>query len=47
LAVAHGIAEAFKATIQVDSKLGVGSTFRVYLPVAFEGAAQPASEAQP
>ena len=38
LAVAHGIAEAFNATIVVDSELGVGSTFRVYLPVAQAGA---------
>jgi len=45
LAVAHGIAEAFNATIVVDSELGVGSTFRVYLPAAPEPA--PALGAAP
>ena len=43
LAVAHGIAEAFDATILVESVLGVGSTFRVYIPVAPESAPQPAA----
>jgi signal transduction histidine kinase len=44
LAVAHGIVEAFNATIVVDSQLGVGSTFRVYLPVAPVCGAQPEPE---
>jgi len=34
LAVVHGIAEKFGATIQVESKVGTGTTFRVYFPVA-------------
>lgn len=34
LAVVHGIAESFGATILVESAVGRGSTFRVYFPVA-------------
>jgi signal transduction histidine kinase len=32
LAVVHGIAETFGATILVESEIGRGSTFRVYFP---------------
>ncbi|MBS0396031.1 MAG: hypothetical protein JSR54_15535 [Proteobacteria bacterium] len=42
LAVAHGIASSFGATIAVESALGQGSTFRVQFPSL---AAQPAPEA--
>jgi signal transduction histidine kinase len=34
LAVVHGIAESFGATIVVESEVARGSTFRVYFPVA-------------
>jgi len=34
LSVVHGIAEAFNATILVDTALSVGSTFRVFFPMA-------------
>ncbi len=33
LAVVHGIAESFAATIAVDSEVGRGTTFSVYFPV--------------
>jgi signal transduction histidine kinase len=32
LFVVHGIATAMGATITVDSKIGHGTTFRVYFP---------------
>jgi hypothetical protein len=44
LATVHGIAAQHKGWVEVDSQVGVGSTFRVYLPVttqAPEPAAQP------
>jgi signal transduction histidine kinase len=34
LAVVHGIAQSFAATIVVDSEVGRGTTFSVYFPVA-------------
>jgi signal transduction histidine kinase len=34
LSVVHGIAQAFGATISVDTEAGVGTTFRVFFPVA-------------
>ena len=34
LAVVHGIIEEHKGTIAVESKIGVGSTFRIALPVS-------------
>jgi CheY-like chemotaxis protein len=34
LAVVHGIVESAHGTIEVDSKVGVGSTFTIQLPVA-------------
>ncbi len=33
LSVSHGIVRAHGGTIQVDSKVGEGATFRIYLPV--------------
>ncbi len=37
LAVVHGIVQSHKGTITVNSTLGKGSTFNVYLPVIEEG----------
>jgi signal transduction histidine kinase len=34
LSVVHGIVQAFGATILVDTEAGVGTTFRVFFPVA-------------
>jgi signal transduction histidine kinase len=33
LSVVHGIVESFGASIAVDSKIGVGTTFRIFFPV--------------
>src|ERR1700685_2128016 len=33
LSVVHGIVESFGASITVESKIGVGTTFRIFLPV--------------
>jgi signal transduction histidine kinase len=30
--VVHGIVESFGATIAVESKIGVGTTFRIFFP---------------
>jgi two-component system cell cycle sensor histidine kinase/response regulator CckA len=32
LSVVHGIVESFGASITVDSKIGVGTTFRIFFP---------------
>jgi signal transduction histidine kinase len=32
LSVVHGIVESFGATITVESKIGVGTTFRIFFP---------------
>jgi signal transduction histidine kinase len=33
LSVVHGIVESFGASITVESKIGVGTTFRIFFPV--------------
>ncbi len=45
LAVVHGIIEEHKGTIEVESKVGGGSTFRIALPVS--GSARPDRLAEP
>jgi len=45
LSVSHGIVEAHGGTIKVESTVGKGSAFRVYLPVATSPRAQPAATA--
>src|SRR5690606_10849275 len=40
LAVVHGIVRAHRGAIDVESKLGVGSTFHIYLPTAAVDAEQ-------
>jgi signal transduction histidine kinase len=42
LAVVHGIAESFGATIVVDSEVARGTTFKVYFPIAKLPAQEPA-----
>ena len=44
LSVSHGIIEAHTGLIEVESKVGEGSTFRVYLPLT-PPAAEPAGKA--
>jgi two-component system NtrC family sensor kinase len=41
LSVSHGIVKAHGGTIEVESKVGEGSTFRIYLPLE-----PPVEEAQ-
>ncbi len=41
LSVSHGIVEAHGGLIEVESRVGEGSTFRVYLPLAPADAQQP------
>ena len=41
LSVSHGIVEAHGGLIEVESKVGEGSTFRVYLPLT-----PPSAEAE-
>lgn len=44
LAVVHGIVRAHRGAIAVDSELGVGSTFHIYLPAAKEENATVATD---
>ena len=46
LAVVHGIAESFGATIVVDSEVARGTTFEVYFPVAKSAPAQDAARSR-
>lgn len=41
LAVVHGIIKGYKGFIQVESKLGQGSTFRAFIPALAENSAIP------
>jgi PAS domain S-box-containing protein len=44
LAVVHGIVRAHRGAVEVESKLGVGSTFHIYLPMATTEAEAGATE---
>jgi len=46
LAVVHGIAESFGASIRVESQVGAGTTFRVYFPVAQHRASVDSSSSE-
>ncbi len=46
LAVVHGIIESYKGHIEVESKLGVGTTFRVFIP-AFDQRTAAKKELEP
>lgn len=46
LSIVHGIVTSHHGSINVESQLGVGSTFHVYLPLACPPAALPVSMAQ-
>ena len=39
LSVAHGIIQEHHGVIEVESELGVGTTFNIYIPVVKEDAA--------
>ncbi len=45
LAVVHGIVRAHRGAVEVESRVGLGSTFHIYLPVADEHAESGGSEA--
>jgi signal transduction histidine kinase len=36
LSVVHGIVESFGASITVETKIGEGTTFRVFFPAVFQ-----------
>ena len=44
LAVVHGIVRAHRGGVDVESQLGVGSTFHIYLPMAADEAEAPTTE---
>ena len=47
LAVVHGIVRAHRGVIDLESKVGVGTTFHVYLPMSPEDTAEDETESRP